>query len=188
MDKVYTTVEVAELIHVTQKAVMKWCDNGKLDFYKTPGGHRRITAVALHAFLMKYKMPVPAALESRGKKRVLIVDDEEAVLSVITRAILKHDKGLEIKTATDGFEAGAAFSDFKPDLVILDFKLPGINGIEVCKAIRRKDKYVRIIAITGYCSSENKREMLNAGADDFMPKPLDMKKLMETVGEFLSDK
>jgi len=79
-------------------------------------------------FLKEYNMPVPPELVSRDRKRILIVDDEKPVLSVISRTISHKNSAYEIETAEDGFEAGRVFSEFKPHLIILDVKLPGLDG------------------------------------------------------------
>ena len=66
--------------------------------------------------------------------------------------------------------------------------LPGLNGFEVCKRIRAKNKTVKIIAITGYRSRENKKQILAAGANDFMLKPLEIKKLLSRIDRLLKGK
>jgi excisionase family DNA binding protein len=185
--KTLTTFDVAALIDVYHKTVSNWIDNGKLKAYLTPGGHRRVKTEDLIAFLTEHKMPIPPELASGDKKKILIVDDEEMILKLVSKAILGKSRSdfYSVFTAADGFNAGKMYSEIKPDLIILDIQLPGIDGITLCNNIRTNDKGVKIIAITGYATPENKRNMLAAGADAFFPKPLDMRILAEKVDELL---
>jgi len=178
--KTYTTFYISKICDVYPTTVANWIDEGKLKAFTTPGGHRRVSADDLKEFLKKYNMPVPEKLFSNGKKKVLAVDDDKAVLKVIRR-ILAKDKNYEMYSAVDGFQAGNLFSEIKPALVILDIKLPGIDGFEVCRQIREKDKNVKIIAITGYDSEETRKKILACGADAYLPKPFEVKVLIETV-------
>lgn len=181
----FTTGAVGKLLGVYHKTVRNWCREGKLKSFSTPGGRIRITKDDLLMFLSEYQMPVPPELLSSSKKRILIVDDEQSILNIIIRTINSCDFDCELETARDGFEAGKKFTEFKPDLVILDIMLPGINGIDVCQTIRESDKNVRIICITGNDAVENREQAMQAGADDFMAKPLNMNLLLQKVEKVL---
>ena len=79
----------------------------------------------------------------------MIVDDNRAVIDLITRALKKLKKKCEVDSAFDGFEAGRKLVTFEPDLVILDLMLPGIDGFKVCKNIRmdKKTRHIKVLAI-----------------------------------------
>src|SRR5687768_514058 len=130
MKKPYTTYEIAEFCEVTMKAVTQWIDQGKLPAYRTPGGHRRIRPSDFVAFLKRYQMPVPEALQSLEKPRVLIVDDDKIIVALVKRILAKIGRPLTIDVAYDGFEAGQKVASFLPDLVLLDLKLPGLDGFQ----------------------------------------------------------
>ncbi len=186
--KTFTTFDIAKLCDVYPTTVANWIDEGKLNAFSTPGGHRRVNGKDLLKFLKKYKMPVPEELlaqKSGFKKKILIVDDDPKVLRSITEVLKKKRGKDKIYTAVDGFEAGQAVIEFGPDLVILDIMLPGINGFKVCENIREKNKKVKIIAVTGYDTEENKNKILAAGADAYFPKPLKINELLMCMHDLL---
>lgn len=182
----YTTFEIAQFCEVTMRAVTQWIDQGKLAAHKTPGGHRRVQVADLLAFLKKYQMPVPPALQSANRPRVLIVDDDKALLSLLRRSLEKIEPELEIEVATDGFEAGEKVAFFLPDLVLLDIRLPGIDGFKVCSKIKsQKVKDIKIMAMSGDQSTDVENQILDCGADRYLAKPFDMAKLQDEVKQLL---
>jgi len=162
-------------------------NTGKLPAYRTPGGHRRITRKNLVEFLKKYKMPVPPCLTNDTGKRILIVDDDKEMVRMLSRALKHANSTYETAFAYDGFEVGRQLLVFQPDVVILDIMLPGLNGFRVCQSIRSDETTgnVKILAITGYDSPEVRQKILESGADCYMPKPLEIKKLTEKVATLL---
>lgn len=187
--KTFSTFDIAKLCDVYPTTVANWIDEGKLNAFSTPGGHRRVNGRDLLEFLKKHKMPVPDELlpqKSSSRKKILIVDDDPRILKSIA-TILKKKRGKDkVYTAADGFEAGQAIIKFEPDLVILDIMLPGLNGFKVCESIRQKNKQIKIIAITGYDTEENKNKILSAGADAYFSKPLEIQKLLRCMHGLLS--
>ena len=162
MSKTYTTFDIAKMTDVYPTTVADWFDNGKLK-----------------AFLLKFSMPIPEELNTLKEKSILIVDDEKDLARIISRSIeqIKELKNYKTYIATDGFQAGHMYTAHEPDLVVLDVMLPGIDGIKVCELIRKYSSKVKILAITGYPSEENKKKIISAGADSFMQKPFNIKDL-----------
>ena len=181
----YTTFDIARLLEVYPTTVANWIDDGKLKAFATPGKHRRVKKEDLKNFLTKHKMPLPPELSTRTskKKKILIVDDDPNIMKSIAAVLKKKSSSLEIYTATDGFEAGQAIIEVKPDLMILDIRLPGIDGIKVCRATRRHNQKIIIIAITGYYTEKNKEKILSAGADSLFKKPIDMDQLYKYMAD-----
>jgi excisionase family DNA binding protein len=169
-----TTGEIAEHCHVTDRAVLKWIEEGKLKAYRTPGNHSRVNVPDFIAFLREYNMPVPAVFQDEpdGKKKVLIVDDDRELVSAIRRALFPV-KGIIIDVAYDGFSAGQKFTEFKPDLVLLDMRMPGLDGYEVCSLIRKDPaaRDVKIIIISGMMDMDSLEKVAAMGANDFLAKP-----------------
>jgi excisionase family DNA binding protein len=182
-EKNYTTIQIAKLLSVTSMTVARWIDAGKLEAFVTPGGHRRVYAGELAKFLIKHKMHLPPELESIGKTKVLVVDDDELIVKNISRYFGKAGDNYEVFTATNGFEAGEAISDQNPDLVILDIMLPGIDGFKVCELIRKRNKDTKIIAITGYDSDENKKKIIASGANSYLAKPFEIADLEKEISK-----
>lgn len=113
--------------------------------------------------------------------RILIVDDNKIALTVLRNA-LEHN-GYEVVTATDGQQALAILRSGSCRLVISDWEMPHMNGIELCRAIRSEDMlgYVYVILLTGHNLPEEKVEGLRAGADDFISKPFDPPELLARI-------
>lgn len=173
-EKILTTKEVSRYCDVTVHAVNKWVNTGKLKAYRTPGNRMKILENDFSFFLEKYNMLVPQDFKNRLKKRkkILIVDDDNTSVRLI-KGLLEKQGDYEIETAQDGFEAGLKYSAFKPDLITLDLKMPGLNGFEVCTYIRvqAKDEDIKILVISAYLDSKNLKKVKLLGADDFLGKP-----------------
>lgn len=111
-------------------------------------------------------------------KRILVIDDEFQITRVLKRSLGAHR--YDVRTAADGESGMDTFNDFHPDLVITDLSMPGMSGIEVCKAIRRTSD-VPIIVLSVKGEEQTKVEALDAGADDFVTKPFGMNELLARV-------
>lgn len=179
---IYTTHEVSRLLQVNPRSVINWIEQSLLPSYRTPGGHRRIRREDLLAFLRKHQIPTPASLVD-GRFSILIVEDEAAIVDVL-KTFFERQGGYEISSASDGITALIEVGRSKPDLLILDIMIPGVDGIEVCRRIKADstNKTV-IIAISGQAAMENR--ILQAGADVFMAKPLDLDKLHDEAKRLL---
>ena len=100
------------------------------------------------------------------------------------RTFFERTGAYEIATASDGITALIEVGRVKPDLLILDIMIPGVDGIEVCRRIKANhSNSTAIIAISGQAAAE--KEILEAGADVFMPKPIDLDKLLEEARRLL---
>ena len=168
---IYTTHEVSRLLHVNPRSVINWIEQSLLSSYRTPGGHRRIRRDDLLAFLRKHQIPTPESLVDE-KFSVLIVDDEQEIVEIL-QAFLQRQGGYEISSASDGITALIDVGRVKPDLLILDIMIPGVDGIEVCRRIKANIKNkTAIIAVSG--NNEHEKKILQAGADAFMAKPINL--------------
>ena len=132
-------------------------------------------------------MPWKKKIFSRSGKRILIVDDEPQFRSLINK--LLTNRGYETKEAPDGFEAGIHVMDFRPDLVLLDLYMPGMDGFEVCRKIKENPKtaIIVVVAVTGYDNDENRERIMKAGADGYLTKPVERKHLLENISTLISN-
>lgn len=125
---------------------------------------------------------------SEHKVDVLVVDDEEGTLSVLSAML--QNSGYQVYTAANGKEACKKLQDSPPRVVITDWKMPEMNGIELCRWIRSHffPWYIHIIVLTGQHGGSNTVEALNAGADEFLNKPISLAELrarMRTIERML---
>ena len=117
--------------------------------------------------------------------RVLVVDDVEANRSLVT-ALLTRD-GYEIEVVADGRSALDSVHRDPPDLVLLDVMMPGLNGLDVCRALKADavTRLIPVVLITALCQSEDRVQGLDAGADDFITKPFNAHELRARVRSLL---
>ncbi len=114
-----------------------------------------------------------------NNKKILIVDDEEAVRSLFSEALKL--RGYEVHTAANGEEALKVLEEVKCRVMLLDLNLPGMDGIELCKEIRKNHPIAIIFAITGYASMYHLVDCREARFDNFFIKPVSIQTLMEEV-------
>ncbi len=115
-------------------------------------------------------------------ERILIIEDDEAIVKTLRRALAYE--GYQVDAATDGETGLLAARDHTPDLVILDWMLPGIDGLEVCQRLRSGDN-VPILILTAKDSTQDRVQGLDAGADDYMVKPYELEELLARVRALL---
>jgi len=182
MAKNFSTFAIARMLHVDPGSVANWIDQDFLKAHRTPGGHRRVASEDLVTFLREHKMPVPPELDP-APKRVVIVDDEPAITQLIARAIRSALPDCEVVEAHDGFRAGAIVATLKPDVVILDLRMPGMDGYEVCRLIKSQEstRQADVLAMTAYPSSESEQKIKECGARVCLSKPLNMEVLLAEI-------
>jgi two-component system response regulator MprA len=116
--------------------------------------------------------------------RVLVVDDERAVRESLRRAL--ELEGYAIELAADGNEALYRLeSESQPDAVVLDVLMPGMDGLEVCRTIRRAGNRVPVLMLTARTQVEDRVEGLDAGADDYVTKPFALEELLARLRALL---
>lgn len=115
-------------------------------------------------------------MDTSAKTKILVIEDEESIRTLL-RIALTH-KGFEVFTASDGEEGIEIFEQEKPPIVLTDIKMPGIDGLEVLKRIKRIDPDTRVIVITGHGDMESAIEALKLEASDFINKPIKDEVLM----------
>jgi excisionase family DNA binding protein len=188
MSETLTTGQVANYCHVTYWTVIKWIKAGKIKAYKSPGDHNRIRKEDFLRFLQEYNLPVPQELIDEHGKRLLIVDDDTAVVELLTE-LLGDIEDLEIETARNGYEAGMCIATFRPHVIILDLWMPGINGFEVCKHLKYNPETsaIKILAITGYPCGQSMRKISSIGADYLLEKPLNTEHLRDIIVKMVAD-
>ena len=114
--------------------------------------------------------------------KILVVDDDAGIRDML--GIILEARGFEVEYSEDGAGAFAIFAATKPDLVLLDWMLPGKDGVEVCREIRAAAG-TPIIMLTAKSDIEDEVRGLEAGADDYIAKPLDQEKLIARINASL---
>ena len=125
----------------------------------------------------------PSLLE---KTEIVLVVDDDAEIREALYAALRFE-GYKVHTAMNGMEAIDTARVLKPDLILMDLRMPKMDGFEAIKVIRSEDdtKEIPIIAISAWASAKHKERALAAGANEHFTKPVDLNRLLTTIGRYL---
>lgn len=182
---VFTTGEAAEVCKLSQQTIIRCFDSGQLKGFRVPGSKfRRIPRQALLEFMKSNGIPMDGFEDDRI--RVLVVDDEPDVVELLQDA-LNSDGRFDVAVARSGYSAGVATQQFQPDVVLLDYMLPDINGNVVCKTIRENPdfQHMKILIISGMVNPAEVDQLMAAGADDFIKKPFNIEKVIERITQLV---
>ncbi|MDH4071216.1 MAG: response regulator [Ignavibacteria bacterium] len=119
------------------------------------------------------------------KKRLLVVDDEDALRTVLCSEL--KSEGFAVQDASDGDEAIDILERDEFDLVLLDIKMPKVNGFDVLKHVKEKHPSTKVVMLTGFADLKNAIESKKLGAEDFVSKPYDLVDLLTTIERVLSE-
>ena len=116
--------------------------------------------------------------------KILLVEDNELNRDMLSRRLQR--RGFEIVTATDGEKGVALAASEKPDLILMDISLPGLNGWDATKQIRRNGVTTPIIALTAHAMSGDREKTLEAGCDEYETKPVELEILLSKIQALLN--
>jgi excisionase family DNA binding protein len=185
LKELYTTGEAADICSLSQQTIIRCFDSGRLRGFRIPGSRfRKIPRDNLLKFMKENSIPMQSL--QTGKKRLLIVDDDAEIVELMVD-VLGRDGRFDIKTASTGYDAGIMTQKFRPDLILLDYMLPDVNGNIVCKTIKENPEFsnTRIIIISGVINQLEIDDLLMAGAEAFMKKPFSITELLEKISAVL---
>ncbi len=183
--QVFTTGEAADICKVSQQTIIRCFDSGRLKGFRVPGSRfRRIPREELLRFMRDNEIPTDR-MES-GKRRILVVDDDDQIVELFVD-LLGSDNRYELRTASTGYDAGIVTESFKPDLMILDFMLPDINGNVVCETVRKNAALngMKVIIVSGVVNQSDIDGLLESGADEFIKKPFNIEDLQSRIEALL---
>lgn len=177
-----STLQAAELCGVGRSTMLRWVKAGLIPSFTTGGGHRRMLRNDLLGFMHERGMPV-----EEGGPRIAVVDDDPNHVAALCRLIELHLPEAEVRTAFDGFRGGMLVTEFKPDLLFLDYMMPGVNGVEVCRTIRATPALseTRIVVVSGHVNDELERELRAIGAEQVLSKPIRPELILAELERFL---
>ena len=185
--KLYTTHEVARLLGVTPITVIRWIESGKFKCFTTVGGHRRIDHDELVRFAQAFNLPWRGDEELMNRKDyvILAVDDEPDMLEIL-RDMLGSMPEVRYIEVSNGFTAGAKLVEERPDMILLDFMMPELDGFEFCRFLRQDPRFkdVPVIAVTGLTGDMDQQRIREAGANDILAKPFSVDQLMKKIERF----
>jgi excisionase family DNA binding protein len=182
MRRFYTTFDAARILGVSLPTVVNWIKARRIKAHRTPGGHRRIAAEELAAFMVRHGMPVPAELSGAApeRRKALVIADpgpgrEGAVRQLAT-------SGYAVEQASPGFAAGAAAARFEPDVFVLH--APSEDGGDVLRALRL-DRELAAVPVVGIGRPEWADGLREAGCAAVLTGALHDGAIAQAVGEAL---
>lgn len=181
MKELFTTGEAAAICKVSQQTIIRCFDSGRLQGFHVPGSKfRRIPRRNLIRFMKENNIPLDNI--DSGKKKVLIVDDDAEIVELVVD-VLVRDGRFETRTAASGYDAGIQTEQFRPNLILLDYMLPDVNGNVVCQTIRKNPEFedIKIIIVSGVVKQDEIELLLKSGAEDFIKKPFSIVELTDKI-------
>jgi len=183
--------QVAEICCVSKKTVLNWIYDGALKAFTTYGGHYRVWPVNVKKFLDSTGMDIDFEYVDDRITHILIIDDDADYSQMLKSAISTELPGAEITATDDGYEGLMLIGEIKPQLVILDIKMPKIDGFQVLELLktRKIDHDMKVLVITGYLDEDTKKQLAGTIADHWMDKLADINGMIRTIVSFVrSDK
>jgi excisionase family DNA binding protein len=173
-----TTREAAKLLGVSLRTAQQWLEKGTLEGWKTSGGHRRITRSSVMRALLEHahgkKMPPhPYALP------VLIIEDDVSLLKLYRAQISRWPFAVSLYTAPNGYEGLVMVGEMRPQLLICDLRLPGINGFHLVRSLCMMERYqsLKIVVVSGLPANEIEAHGGLPERVEIMGKPVDFARL-----------
>lgn len=171
-----TLGQAAAYLGAAQSTVRKWADDGRLPAFYTPGGHRRFRRSDLDRFLA-------GQVDAPKGGRVLVVDDDPQLREFI-RVNLEME-GYEVREAASAGEGLAALDENSPDLILLDVLMPGVDGWEMLRRVQERHGVESIPVIMYSGMVEDGEQAAERGAQAFIGKPFDPRRLLEATRQLL---
>jgi len=178
------------MLMVSPVTVREWARKGVLPSVSTAGGHRRFlldelkTFAATHGIHVEEESVEEESTEAAADPmRILLVDDNEIFATYLREVIVHANPAVRVEWACDGFEAGQLTEAFRPQLVIVDLQMPGIDGIELCKRLRASatTAKARIILLSGALTEERIAAARAAGVDEWLGKGATRAEILRTL-------
>jgi excisionase family DNA binding protein len=192
---VMTTREAGETLGVAVRTVQLWVEAGVLPAWRTAGGHRRIARGAVEKLLAERQSDlVPTPLEpTDGERalRLLLVEDDPMLLRLFSGVVASWNYPVELFTATNGFEGLVRIGEVRPDIVVTDLVMPGMDGFEMLRALKKPGSgfgRLKLVVMSALSSDEIQAR---GGLPDgviFFHKPVNYTKLEGLVHKCFTDK
>jgi DNA-binding NarL/FixJ family response regulator len=173
---------------VSPATVAHWIDQGLLKGHKTPTGRRRVEASELVKFLRTREMPVPADLrDAIGRDVVVVVDDDYAYLQALAKTIEKSDLGVEVVKASNGVDALLEIGRVRPSLIVLDFRLPDLNAVQVIERLLEPGRQLdaEVLVVTGGVGEEEAKRLHGVGVKTIVSKADGITVVIEAIRQAL---
>ncbi|MGC3982389.1 MAG: response regulator [Steroidobacteraceae bacterium] len=193
-DDFYSTRDAAGELGVSIKTVQMWVESGVLQAWKTPGGHRRITRDSVRSMLeqriQKTTTPTTTPVDKATPRFNLLVVEDEAHLRKLYELTITHwGLPMTLSTVSNGFEGLIRIGQTKPDVLITDLQMPGMDGFRLIETLRNNPAYrsIRIIVVSGLPAADIQSRGLIGSDIPLFSKPIPFASLRSTIERYLVD-
>lgn len=178
-DNYCTTREAATLLGISLRTAQQWVEKGRLEAWKTSGGHRRITRSSIDAAMLERGSENSAELAY--SLPILIIEDDATLLKLYRAQMSRWPFATTIYTAPNGFEGLVMVGESRPALLISDLRLPGVNGFQIVRWLSEIERYrdLTIVVISGLPLSEIDAHGGIPGRVELLTKPIDFARLRQ---------
>lgn len=182
--------QVADVCRVSKKTVLNWIYDGALKAFTTYGGHYRVWPSDLRKFVIETRMDIQFDFIDDRRSRILIIDDDHEYTAVLKVAIAQELPNTEVLSTDDGYEGLLLIGEVKPQLVILDLKMPKVDGFQVLELLRsrKEENALKVLVVSSYLDEEARRKLKLSVADAFMEKTSSIKDLLAAILRTLGEK
>jgi len=186
-----STREAADILGISLRTAQLWVESGVLLAWKTSGGHRRILRHSVDALLTERSRQAgiqPQQTEPKGAYKVVIVEDDQNLLRLIELSLSDLECSIEIRTARDGFEGLVLIGQYRPELVIADLNMPGMDGFRMIHSLVGSDFAPnKIIASTALSLADIELKGGLPETIEILLKPYSLVELEKKVLDFLQN-
>jgi excisionase family DNA binding protein len=179
--------QAAKICRVSKKTVLNWIYRDALKAFTTYGGHYRIWPGDLKSFLTKSKMDIPFEYIDERQTSFLIVDDDPTYSFMLKEALLADFPQADVLVTDDGYEALLLVGERKPQIIILDLRMPKLDGFHFLELLkeRKKDSTMKVLVVSGYLDDEARERLSHNDVDGAFDKVSDINEIMLTLRRLL---
>lgn len=179
--------QVAEICRVSKKTVLNWIYDGGMKAFTTYGGHYRVWPANVRKFLDTTGMDIPFDYVDDRTTHILVIDDDNDFSTILKSAITTELPEVEVTTTDDGYEGLMLIGELKPQLVILDIKMPKLDGFQVLELLknRKTEQDLKVLVITGYLDPATRQQLSKTIADHWIDKLSDITTMIKTIAAYV---
>ena len=179
---------VAKICQVSKKTVLNWIYRDALKAFTTYGGHYRIWPGDLKDFIQKSGLDVPFNCVDERQTSFLIVDDDPIFAHFLKEAIYLEYPNSNVIITDDGYEALLLIGEKKPNVVLLDLRMPKIDGFQVLELLkaRKKDAHMKIVVVSGYIDEDVRHKLANSVTDQVWEKGKSLNELRQSLKSLMN--
>lgn len=190
----FSSFQIGKMLDVSRQAVNQWIDKGYIQSYRTPGGHRRVRRADLIGFLKERKIPIPEVLQksiddraNEVQPRIMMIDDDEDFLVLMQQAILEQLPRAQVSLYSNGYDALVAIGANPPDLLVLDMKMPKIDGPEVCQRLKsnQRTKSLPIMMVTAHEAEADVAQLSELGVSQVINKATPILEIASRISDMV---